>query len=72
MNATTYKRTTPLRVLEAQVRRAQAMLRELKETLEDLEDGLLIEKAKRRNGKKPLLDWDDVAKELGIPKPKRK
>jgi hypothetical protein len=72
MSTTAFKSPTAIRTLETQLRGVKAVLRELQETVEDLEDALLIEKAKLRNGKKPLLDWEDVAKELGIkPPPKR-
>ena len=72
MSVTTVKKPTALRSLETQLRGVKSILRELQETVEDLEDALLIEKAKLRNGKKPLLDWEVVAKELGIkPPPKR-
>ncbi len=71
MSTTTIKKPNAIHSLETQLRGVKAVLRELQETVEDLEDALLIEKAKRRNGKKPLLDWEDVAKELGIPDPRK-
>jgi N-glycosylase/DNA lyase len=40
--------------------------------LEDLEDRRIIEKAKRRNAKKPCTPWHEVARELGINPPARK
>ena len=73
MSTTTLKKSPVLRSLETQLRGVKSILRELQETVEDLEDALLIEKAIIRNGKKPLLDWEDVAKELGIkPPPKQR
>jgi hypothetical protein len=69
MSVTTIKKPTAIRTLETQLRGVKAVLRELHEAVEDLEDAVLLEKAKRRNGKKPLLDWEDVAKELGIKRP---
>jgi hypothetical protein len=71
MSSTAIKKSPALRTLETQLRGVKAVLRELQETVEDLEDALLIEKAKLRNGKKPLLDWEDVAKELGIKPPSK-
>jgi hypothetical protein len=72
MNTTTIKKSPAIRSLETQLQGVKNILQELQETVADLEDAFLIEKAKIRNGKKPLLDWEDVAKELGIkPPPKR-
>jgi hypothetical protein len=56
----------------AQMRRAQGMLRKLKETLEDLDDRMALAKAIKKNAGKPLHPWHEVAKELGIPAPPRK
>jgi hypothetical protein len=72
MSATTAKKPAAIRTLETQLRGVKSVLRELQETVEDLEDALLIEKAKLRNGNKPLLDWEDVAKELGIRPPAKR
>jgi hypothetical protein len=69
MSTNTIKKPAVIRTLETQLRGVKTVLRELQKTVEDLEDALLIEKAKLRNGKKPLLDWEDVAKELGIKAP---
>jgi hypothetical protein len=69
MNTTTTKRPLATSVIDDQIRRAKTVLRELRETLEDLEDRRTIEKARRRNGKKPSTPWDEVASELGIAKP---
>jgi len=57
---------------DRQIRRAKAVLRELKETLEDLGDRLDLAKAKAENGDKPLIPWETVAKELGIRPPPKK
>jgi len=54
------------------IRRAKAVLRELKDTLEDLEDSRALAKAKKRNAGKPGIPWEIAAKELGIPAPRRK
>jgi hypothetical protein len=58
--------------IDLQIRRAKAVLRELKETLEDLEDRLELAKAKAKNAGKPLIPWEIVAKELGIRPPPKK
>jgi len=72
MSTTTASRPTTARVIDSQIRRAKAVLAELRVTLEDLEDRRTIEKAKQRNGKKALTPWEDVARELGITRPTRK
>jgi len=66
------KRPLAARAIDDQIRRAKAVLLELRETLEDLEDRRTIEKAKRRNGKKPCTPWHEIARELGINPPARK
>jgi hypothetical protein len=72
MSTTTAKRPLAVRAIDDQIRRAKAILLELRETLEDLEDRRIIEKAKQRNGKKPGTPWHEVARELGITPPARK
>jgi hypothetical protein len=62
----------PSPTLAVQIRKAEAILRELKETLEDLDDRLALARAVKRNKGKPLHPWSEVAKELGIPAPPRK
>jgi hypothetical protein len=52
--------------IELQIRRAKAVLRELRETLEDLEDRRTLAKAKKRNAAKPGTPWSEVARDLGI------
>jgi hypothetical protein len=71
MNANTSK-IGPSRQLVLQVKQAKAVLRKLKETLEDLDDRLDLAKAKVANGDKPLIPWETVAKELGIRPPPKK
>jgi len=71
MSAITSK-TGPSRQLLLQVKQAKAVLRELRETLEDLDDRLELAKAKAENGNKPLIPWEVVAKELGIRPPSKK
>lgn len=52
--------------LDRQVAEAKAVLRELRDTLEDLEDRRELVRAKRRNAGKPGTDWETVKKELGF------
>jgi hypothetical protein len=52
--------------LEKQIRRGKALLRELKATLEDLEDHRELAAAKKRNAGKPGTSLRDAAKELGL------
>ena len=52
--------------LEKQIRRGKALLRELKATLEDLEDHRELAAAKKRNAGKPGTGLRDAAKELGF------
>ncbi len=72
MSTTTAKRPPGARSIDAQIRQARSVLVKLRQTLEDLEDHRIIERAKRRNGKKPCTPLADVARELGIKLPARK
>ncbi len=58
--------------MEQQLRLAKAKLRKLKESVEDLDDLLCLEKAKLRNAGKPSIAWEIVAKELGLRPPRKK
>ena len=71
MSAITSK-MAPSRQLDLQIKQGKAVLRKLKETLEDLDDRLELAKAKAENGGKPLIPWEIVAKELGIRPPPKK
>ena len=42
-------------------------LRQLRATVEDIEDARIIERAKKANGKQPRISWSQVKKELGLP-----
>jgi hypothetical protein len=55
-----------VRQIDLQIRQARTVLRQLQETLEDLEDRRALAKAKKRNAGKPGTPWSEVAKELGI------
>lgn len=52
--------------LNEQVRKAKAVLRELRDALEDLEDRRDLAAAKKRNHGKSGIPWKQAAKELGI------
>jgi hypothetical protein len=52
--------------LEKQIRRGKALLRELKATLEDLEDRRDLAAAKKRNAGKTATPLRQAARELGI------
>lgn len=52
--------------IEKQIRRGKAVLRELKATLEDLEDRREIVAAKKRNGGKAGTPLREAARELGF------
>ena len=52
--------------LDRQVAQARVVLRQLRDTLEDLEDRRDLASAKKRNAGKPGTDWESVKKELGF------
>jgi hypothetical protein len=52
--------------IEKQIRRGRALLRELKVTLEDLEDRRELSAARKRNAGKPGTSLRQAAKELGL------
>jgi len=44
----------------------KAVLRQLRDTLEDLDDRRELARARKRNADKPGTDWATVKKELGF------
>jgi len=52
--------------LDRQIAQAKAVLRQLRDTLEDLDDRRELARAKKRNAGKPGANWDSVKKELGF------
>ena len=60
------RRPTRRPTLDRQIARAKAILRELRDTLEDLDDRRELARAKKRNAGKPGTDWTTVAKEFGF------
>ena len=53
-------------LLDKQVARATSLLRQMRDTIEDIEDARTIERAKRANGSKPRVPWSQVKKELQL------
>jgi hypothetical protein len=51
---------------DVKIRRAKAVLRELRDVLEDLEDRRELATAKKRNAGKPGTSLRQAAKELGL------
>jgi hypothetical protein len=66
MSTSVVKAKSPAASLESQIRRGKALLRELKATLEDLDDARELLAAKKRNRGKPGTPLRDLAKELGL------
>ena len=54
-------------LLNKQVGQAKVLLRQMRETIEDVEDARTIERAKRAHGNKPRILWSQVKKELDLP-----
>jgi hypothetical protein len=52
--------------LNKQLAQAKALLRQMSQTIEDIEDARTIERAKRANGSKPRIPWAQVKKELQL------
>jgi predicted nucleic acid-binding Zn-ribbon protein len=52
--------------LDRQISQAKAILRELRDTLEDLDDRRELARAKKRNADKRGTDWEAAKKELGL------
>ena len=53
-------------LLNKQVGQAKTLLRQLRETVEDIEDARIIERAKKAHGKQPRIPWAQAKKELGL------
>jgi hypothetical protein len=52
--------------LDKQLAQAKSLLRQMSETVQDIEDARTIERAKRANGNKPRIPWAQVKKELNL------
>ncbi|MBI2928121.1 MAG: hypothetical protein HYY24_20815 [Verrucomicrobia bacterium] len=66
MRSTTLRTESETARLQKQIAKGKAVLRELRETLEDLEDRIELARAKKRNGNKPGIPWEQAKKELGL------
>ena len=53
-------------LLNKQVGQAKTLLRELRDTVADIEDARIIERAKKAHGKQARIPWSQVKKELGL------
>ncbi len=53
-------------LLNKQLAQAKRLLRQMSQTVEDIEDARTIERAKRANGSKPRIPWAQVKKELQL------
>ena len=53
-------------LLRRQLTQAKALLRQMRQTVEDIEDARTIERAKRANGNKPRIPWSQVKKQLQL------
>ena len=52
--------------LNKQLAQARTLLRQMTQTIEDIEDARTIERAKRTNAGKPRISWAQVKKELQL------
>ena len=52
--------------LDTQLTQAKSLLRQMRQTVEDIEDARTIERAKSAHGKKPRIPWSQVKKEAGL------
>ncbi len=52
--------------LNKQVAQAKTLLRQMSQTVEDIEDARTIERAKRANAGKSRIPWTQVKKELQL------
>jgi len=69
MNATAEKtrnRPASWPDVDRQIRNAKIVLRELRDTLEDLDDRRELARAKKRNAGKSGTNWETVKKEFGF------
>ena len=68
MNATIKSKSRPgyRPSVARQIRHAKVVLRQLRDTLEDLEDRRDLARARERNAGKPGVAWESVKKEFGF------
>lgn len=55
-----------MRKLDKQLAQAKALLRQMRETVADIEDAQTIERAKCANGNAPRVPWPQVKKKLQL------
>ena len=53
-------------LLNKQVGQAKALLRQRRETIEDVEDARIIERAKKAHDNKPRIRWFQIKKNLAL------
>jgi hypothetical protein len=53
-------------LLDKQVAQATSLLRQMRDTIQDIEDARTIERVKQVHGHKPRIPWSRVKKELGL------
>jgi len=52
--------------LDKQLSQAKSLMRQMRQTVEDIEDARTIERAKRAHGQKPRIPWSEVKKQLAL------
>jgi len=52
--------------LDTQLTQAKSLMRQMRQTVEDVEDARTIERAKSAHGNKPRIPWPQVKKEAGL------
>jgi hypothetical protein len=52
--------------LGKQLTQAKSLLRQMRQTVEDVEDARTIERAKSAHGNRPRIPWAQVKKEAGL------
>jgi hypothetical protein len=53
-------------LLDKQVTRARSLLRQMQDTIEDIEDARTIERVKKADGHRPRIPWSRVKRELDL------
>ena len=70
MSNATLTRTKPeadWTLLNKQLAQTKTLLRQMRETVADIEDARTIERAEQAQGKRPRIPWAQAKKELGLP-----
>jgi len=60
------KPETKWALLDKQVAQATSLLRQMRDTIADIEDARTIERVKKAHGHRPRIPWSRVKKELGL------